>query len=78
MTRRAIYVSSVVERAIYRVAGAAPAVLLRLTPDLGSPMAIAIDARRRTLWAGLDPNAPGASATGKGGLLRLALDARTA
>jgi hypothetical protein len=74
---RTAYVSSVVGRTIYRVAGTTPVVLLRLTPDLGSPMAIAIDTRHRTLWAGLDPKAPGASASGKGGLLSLSLDGRT-
>jgi hypothetical protein len=71
------YVSSVVDRTIYRVTGAAPAAVLRLTSDLGSPMALAIDVRHRTLWAGLDPHAPGAPASGKGGLLKLSLDGRT-
>ena len=74
---RAAYVSSVVDRTIYRVTSAAPAAVLRLAPDLGSPMAMAIDGRRRTLWAGLDPKAPGAPASGKGGLLGLSLDGRT-
>jgi DNA-binding beta-propeller fold protein YncE len=74
---RTAYLSSVVGRTIYRVAGTTPVVLLRLTPDLGSPMAIAIDTRHRTLWAGLDPKAPGAPASSKGGLLELSFDGRT-
>lgn len=70
----AIYVSSVVDRTIYRIASAGPVAAFHLTPDLGSPLAIAIDTRRRILWAALDPKAPGAPVSGKGGLLRLSLD----
>jgi hypothetical protein len=71
---RATYVSSVIDRTIYRIVGAGPVAAFHLTPDLGSPLSIAIDTRRRILWAALDPRAPGAPGSGRGGLLRLSLD----
>nr|WP_299909784.1 hypothetical protein [Sphingomonas bacterium] len=71
--RQAAYVSSVVDRTLYRIDGkGAVSVALKLPPDFGSPLALAIDPRHRLLWAALDPKAPGGS--GAGGLLRLSLD----
>ena len=72
---QAAYVSSVVDRTLYRIDGkGAVSVALRLPPDFGSPLALAIDPRHRLLWAALDPKAPGGS--GVGGLLKLSLDTR--
>ena len=72
--RRAVLVSSVIDRTVVRIgARGVPVELLRLAPETGSPMALAFDARRALLWAAAD-GAPFEGGAGSGGLARVGAD----